>query len=736
MCDTESTEALRVIIEAMKCTRDHFLSECHGQVGWNLNAEQTLEILEFGKRVLMPWVGIRSSLRAVKGSNDIKLLVGLAVQIENFDATEIEGEEANWQQLVHLVMQGVAARIAEATALPDFSRLSFDALQKIFARLSDGGWSAEQEVHVPVLKTNDPALYKSSPNTMGVELHWKYADFGCNVYPQQASATVQNVVWLGRMKFAFVDLSVTCLAREGENSTSLTRGFATPTQVTAPCWSLLTADLKRFEHGSPQSYKLLFKSRMSKLHKKCLALVRFYAGVKGIAPGQASVEDAWRYFCESGCPELSETLRACLCRGFNPIRRAQPDFFLTLTCSEFGGVISTTTAAEVWREVNALQVLIDWAMHRSKQAGGLRVGDVVLVRPECESAEWREAECTVTKVNGPHVEVQRVGESISNGSVEAGAKEALEVAAVMLYDAGQTAMIQLLKHIKFGAITMNDFGDWLGIGRLLYASNVPVFLELLKRTIEVQTGQSPIEVLGGQGMLRKGQSAAPVADPNKAVCKLLLDILRRSPEHVNKVDTQKEQCSKQITQPSQEVARKPKETTKVDRKSKESTNRRSEIKITTKKILHLTIHNNKKTEQITKLSNENKEQSRQNTNLRDENKQKTKQITKLSNENKQKTEQITQLSNEDKQKSEQITQLNNDIHQRTLQNTQVYNENCQMSQQIEHLQQQNNQKLEELAASMPLDDLRAIVDRRMYSLKRENESGEVDAEMSKRPRMM
>jgi hypothetical protein len=578
MCDDESAEALRMIIGAIKFTKHHFLTGGQMPDRWSLKAEETLEVLDFSKRCLMPWVGIRSALCAVKGSKDAKLLLGLAVRADMFDGVDITGEEASWQQVAHLAAQGIAGMIVEASRLPEFAKLSAETLEMVITNVKDDEWSEEQEVCVPVREADNQGPCKAPENSKGAELHWIYADWGMNLLACTNAGTMLDVMTLGIMKFAVMEISITIVAREGQNVVQLDHThIALPTVPSGGCVCLQAALLKRFEHGNPPTYRNMFKSRISALHKQCLALVRFYAGMQGIAPEQASLEIVWRYFCRlMGSGTLANILRECMCRSFNGLRLVDASLFLKLSCAELEDIISEQKFLYLWNEIDALSLIIDWAMHKSNQPGGLKVGDQVRMRPACENVTRREADCEVKRVQGSCVEVQRVRTSSAENVDQVGLTETLQVTLEQLYDSGQTAMLKFLKHICFASISIESFGSCLSTEKLCYACVIPSFKTLLDRAIDVQTGKSNISIFGDKLTPRKG--LVPGDGTNAAVFKLL-----------DLITTNAQKRLKELTQKCEDLDQK--------------------LYAKTKEVSQLTAENEQKSQQITQLTEQlNQEQ--------------------------------------------------------------------------------------------------------------------------------
>jgi hypothetical protein len=66
-----------------------------------------------------------------------------------------------------------------------------------------------------------------------------------------------------------------------------------------------------------------------------------------------------------------------LCLSFLQICLDQPSLFHKLSCDELESIISEDKFLQCGNENKVLKVAIDWARHKSMQANGLRVGDVV-----------------------------------------------------------------------------------------------------------------------------------------------------------------------------------------------------------------------------------------------------------------------------------------------------------------------------------------------------------------------
>jgi hypothetical protein len=388
---------------------------------------------------------------------------------------------------------------------------------------------------------------------------------------------------------------------------------AHPIEEAGPCCGLRysTSDLtcrQEMDGDNPACYRLSLKTRSSKSHKQCLALVKFYADIQDIDPAQASVEDAWKYYCMVGHSQLSAILLEFMCANFDCLRTERPEFFLAVSLGDFESLVGNEIlrTSRGWKEVFRLSLIADWAMHKSMQpGGGLRVGDTVQVNPECEVEHWRGALCKVVKIDGACVRIQRVsalnGEDASRvgiSSVGSGLSAAsrvevqsvgvservssadgqvvvvmdmLEITAEQLYDAGQIAMIQLSKHVRQASIPVSDFGEHLSIEQLCYVSKLPSIMcwinVAIADSLQVANKERVYAEKGilaahfrssrmygneEQNQARLQLAIAGQQKTNETICKLLTVILKKSAE---RIDSRNELATQQIRQLTAELNR-------------------------------------------------------------------------------------------------------------------------------------------------------------------------------------
>ncbi len=498
LCKDESEQVLRATVAAMICSKGHFLSAAQGTDGSPLSAKETLEVLDFSKRCLMPWIGIRYALWAVKHSKDLRLLLGLAARAELFDDIELGSEEANWRQVVELTLPSLAAVVEEARKLPEFSCMSVQTLKKVVMCISDGEWSKEQSVDVPVSGTGDKQIELSLPMQGGQgALHLCFERLYQQIRTYVQGTTMENAfitwgVWATDMR-----LSIISIAREGENQEEVVAmNYVNPRIPLHAC--TLPA---RCEHGDPPAYKLVCKIQATELHRKCLALVGFFEGKLGTAQGKASLKalkDVWRYFRDF--PDLAELLRKYICRNFDAICVFSA-FMDDLSYNELESIISDDNNLVVTYEVCALQALICWARNRSTQAAGLKVGDVVRLKLACsQHSDLQGIDCVVKNVGAQTVEIQQ---ACGSGESQASSVQGFEIGTKYVYDAGQTAFIRLLKHVRVGSIPFSHMEIFLQPDSWFYASKIEQFHATLELMMDFQIGKAPIEILGKQAKSRK-----------------------------------------------------------------------------------------------------------------------------------------------------------------------------------------------------------------------------------------
>ncbi len=513
----------------------------------------------------MPWIGVRSALRAARScKKDCRLLIGLALRARMYEDVDLAGEEATWEQAVDEALYGIAGVILEACKQPEFCDLPVHMIQKLVAYVEHGEWSDKVRAHVPASPEVVHRDYSRAHTNQGVHFAvFKADDFVCtsaSLDPKEGADLLQ----LDCNTIAIVHVDAYIQAPMARIRVSL-REEVIPSQP-APLQEKECADsetkdhkeagfapsllsmyrrekLSAFEGGEPPRLTFVFRTRISKLHKRCVALVRYYAGTHCIDMKEASFVDVWRYFRRLGCVDLSNTLKTCVSMNFKLLYARRSKLFQTLDHIEMEEIVSDSKFNALG-EVDILGELIDWAMHRSKQPKGVQVGDQVRVGPGCQDESWREADCQVIEAHCSRVLLQRVREDDANNV------ETLQVDAKMVYDVGQTGFMRMLKHIRFGCIGLEYFNDYITMEQLAYALKIPCFQDIVHRMIDVQTGRCSIEVLGEQGKPRNIRNAEdcfpPVDSSNESFRSMLADIIKNAAEGIGIVGQEGEEKAEEI----------------------------------------------------------------------------------------------------------------------------------------------------------------------------------------------
>jgi hypothetical protein len=394
--DDIPADAIRSIIASMMVSKQHCRSPAANQIFKKMAPADVFGLLDFSSRLLMPWAGIAFVREAVRDSKDAAFLCKIACKMVGFDGTD---EEAAWKEVVDLVCQRMALVVEEAAALPEFGLMSMETLKRVVRYIADGEWSEEIVYHVPRGSQEDHV--KSKVNSQGFYLYVE----GGQKLPQNVqkfgfhidlhSTASQNAKTLSSRVLIIADSEIKAKAREGNNfeETDLNRAYdANLRSGWGRSKFFLSPDEERFRHNN--FYYLLFRTRTSKLQRQYLALIKYYEKTSGNLPPavgssklQSVLLDAWRYYSKAGQDNLALVLRDYVCRIFKRVLNFTREFFRALTCSELDSVLAQDLLYTSRKEVHVLKVAIDWARHKSSDAGSLKVGDEVRVRQQCAKYE-------------------------------------------------------------------------------------------------------------------------------------------------------------------------------------------------------------------------------------------------------------------------------------------------------------------------------------------------------------
>jgi hypothetical protein len=366
--DDVPAEVLQAAIAAMLVSKEHRGSIRHLKIFRELSTDHVFRLVEFSRRLLMPWIGICGACivmltvttymyihtythshththtcttgahAAVLASKGTELLLGLVgTRSKMFDGTE---DESEWKEVLSMVPARLANIVEEAVLSPAFPSIDVDLLESVCTHMKSSEWHDEAELSVVYCDgavdspVNKDGLYLQVEENQDSQM--------LGVFIRIVEGDMPNLLKMGLSQVTVVNFVITGRAREGENEVRT----AVDTAISSRSWTgwpnfLLAADKERFMHNnSPPTLKLSFKTQTSRLHRQAFALVNFFAGKLNISPEKVSVEDAWRYFRSSGPPAMAEILRECLCRSFSTIQIYERNFSRSLSCTELENIIS------------------------------------------------------------------------------------------------------------------------------------------------------------------------------------------------------------------------------------------------------------------------------------------------------------------------------------------------------------------------------------------------------------
>jgi hypothetical protein len=392
------------------------------------DVENLLEVLDFSARLLMPWaalVSIRSAIeRGAKNqtpksqaATHQQLLLGTISRNNLLNGFE---EEHEWKQLVQLAAEAVANVIEDAVHWPGFaSSVSIDILQHIVHNIQEREWSGEQNISI---RCNPDNIVQGPVSTTmhGFRPAVKArADGTIAVYVCMSEHT-PHTLYIDGKAIAIIHVRVLGCAQKGQDKEKTLKDAC----ISDACkvgWQEFVPACERHRFVTDKCYSpcltICFKTKLSRLHRQCLALVSCYAARVNVEFDQTTVEDAWRYFYQSGFFDMADTLKQFICCSFARIIAMDPQFCRKLTCSELESVISEDCLDTQGHEVVVVKIVLDWARQKSSSQnhnareyksggktyrcspGGLEVADEVRVRHDSTLASWRGADCVITSIS-------------------------------------------------------------------------------------------------------------------------------------------------------------------------------------------------------------------------------------------------------------------------------------------------------------------------------------------------
>jgi hypothetical protein len=545
MCN-ESVEVLRATIAAMLYTKAIFLSGGDKSI---VRGEETFEILQFSKRCLMPWVGIGYALLVVKSSNDAALLLGLITRADFFQDMDLQEDEAAWRQVLALASQGVAKVIVEARRLPLFGEISLQMLETILESVADDEWSEEVEVSFPCRVNDSPSKQDPVKNSHGVSLEFPdkhYARQSIHAYID--TKELPDMISVAWQTCAFMNVAVTQIAREGENEAIDLQLGAYRHYV-----PLDFDDSERFDNGDPPTRRFIFKSRFTKLHRQCLALMSFHAQKRGAKCRSECLKDTWRYFRELKRPNLSEIPKRGMCLGFSFFFRMSASAFEDCRCDELESILSDRDHLRAKNEMQIFGAVVDCAMRQDRRPEEFRIGDFVRTKYKSwQISGYEEADCIVTEIDHNHVTVKLAPANFSNGDSPEANAETHKVSKCDLFNATETIFVKLLPHVRMGCLKLAEFGE-ISFDALCCLYRLPAFKVLFKKMIDVQTGRKAPKILGQDGKPRDKSQRVVVGATNEPIKEFLSNLFGAAEWQIDDLLGQNEQLSKKIKELEEEV---------------------------------------------------------------------------------------------------------------------------------------------------------------------------------------
>ncbi len=433
--DDVRPEVLRAIVAAMNTTHEQ------QQQGASDNSVRTLDnltdvgnlldVLDFSARLLMPWAALASirgaiieqgakhqAPRSLAAASHQQLLLGTIHRSNFLNGFE---EEREWKQIVRLAAEAVASVIEDAVNWPGFaSSVSIDVLQHMVHNIQEREWSGEQ--NMSICCNQDNVVQGPVPTSMhGFRPAIKAcADGTIAVYVCMSEHTPHTLCIDGK-PIAIIHVRVVGCAQKGQDKEKTLKNACISTACKVG-WQEFVPACERHRFVSDNCYSpclaICFKTKLSRLHRQCLALVSCYAARVNVAFDQATVEDAWRYFYQSGFFDMADILKQFICCSFARIIAIDPHFCRKLTCSELESIISEDCLETQGHEVSVVKVILDWARHKSTSethkdaqeykngtktyrcsSRDLRVADEVRVRHDSSLASWRGADCIITFIS-------------------------------------------------------------------------------------------------------------------------------------------------------------------------------------------------------------------------------------------------------------------------------------------------------------------------------------------------
>jgi hypothetical protein len=529
-----SADAIQIMIYAA-AVGSAFKDVCsHSRLLRDMNASLLTEVIRFTSSVHMAWIGTDCAKAKVDGCKDPEVFVAiLSCSPTHFTAEEeeewakVEGIAA--KNLANLVLEQDSAWCAFPSSFP------MEALATVIDSIEDSEWS-------------DVDTFVFAANSGTVAGHTVQRGAHVQIQQTHGSATVY-VQFNDDFAHAMRVCDVTCIIcniEEGGAATDRPDGSSPESTIFVPRFGTMLVG-RSFAYRLPErsaaveapghragAHTLSFRFQLSKLHRQCLALSRFFAYATQQDIHDASMEEAYRYYSQRGCPHMANILLEGMAVCFSS---ACANYACRLTCAELEDVIAhPQLRTRNQDEMSVVVTAIDWAMHKAKSPW--RVGDELRVKQTCARADWRGSDAVLRAITlcKSQILVERsvmrdVTDLDRNCSVCTAVKECATISREHVCGPDETGLIRLLTKIRTAYIPMEHLRTRLSPEQHAYASRHACFQQLVQEVVSLRTGKLRLKAVGGRGVPRTAY--APLQVEKRLVGCISRLILHCSvPEHL------------------------------------------------------------------------------------------------------------------------------------------------------------------------------------------------------------
>jgi hypothetical protein len=436
----------------------------------------------------MPWAGASYARAAAEDCKDAAILVKLASKNAAFYGTDAK---AQWAGVVDLAAQRLALVIEEAVLIPGFQDIAANTLGSIIECIDDGEWAQEEWLHVMQSLCGEQ---ESAVNPHGFFLRVSELPHRCvegYVYMSEPCVS-HHFLSLGDARTLTITLEVTATQNSGQKYSfteadfafEVSSTYAVPIQFSTPAGS--------------DTISWSMKTRLTKIHRRCLALAGFYAHATGTALETVQLQHAWRHAVSCGVPNSTEAFVQLFSRGFSIMKLHH---FHVFHASELERIISQDSLKTKNKngEITVLKVVIGWARNKSQ---AYNVGDEVRVKPDeadLSMTDWAESDCVVKSVSNAGSDTFVL--------VERGKGEEREFSSAQLRDPGETGFLRMLPHVRCGYLKAVELRTGLSNEDIFYASKFECYRKTVKNLVQQRSGRRVGYIYEEHGKPREGYPA-------------------------------------------------------------------------------------------------------------------------------------------------------------------------------------------------------------------------------------